>query len=86
MYSNDVGTNQLDWKLRQDARVVSLEEIHIKDLQLEQLEGEKVDYIVIDVSFISLTKVIPYFLRFLKDGGEAVMLIKPQFGKWGKKK
>lgn len=79
VYSNDVGTNQLDWKLRQDERVISLEEIHVKDLKLEDLNYELVDIIVIDVSFISLIKVIPYFEKFLKPNGIAVMLIKPQF-------
>ena len=79
VYANDVGTNQLDWKLRNDERVVSLEEKHIKDLEIEDLENNKVDFIVIDVSFISLTKVIIYFDKFLKTGGKAVMLIKPQF-------
>lgn len=79
VYANDVGTNQLDWKLRNDERVVSLEEKHIKDLEIEDLENNKVDFIVIDVSFISLTKVIGYFDRFLKENSQVVMLIKPQF-------
>lgn len=79
VYSVDVGTNQLDWKLRNDNRVLSIEEKHIKDLTIEDIENEKVDLIVIDVSFISLTKVIPYFEKFLKKGGKAVMLVKPQF-------
>ena len=79
VYANDVGTNQLDWKLRNDERVVSLEEKHIKDLEIEDLEDNKVDFIVIDVSFISLTKVIGYFNRFLKENSQVVMLIKPQF-------
>ncbi len=79
VYANDVGTNQLDWKLRNDERVVSLEEKHIKDLEIKNLENNKVDFIVIDVSFISLTKVIGYFDRFLKENSQVVMLIKPQF-------
>ena len=79
VYANDVGTNQLDWKLRNDERVVSLEEKHIKDLEIEDLENNKVDFIVIDVSFISLTKVVGYFDRFLKENSQVVMLIKPQF-------
>ena len=79
VYSVDVGTNQLDWKLRNDDRVVSIEETHIKDLTPENIENNKVDYIVIDVSFISLTKVIPYFEKFLKENGKVVMLVKPQF-------
>ncbi len=73
--ANDVGTNQLDYKLRTDNRVVSLEQIHIKDLEIQ----EKVDYIVIDVSFISLTKVIPFFEKFSKEGTQIISLIKPQF-------
>ena len=65
--------------MRNDDRVVSIEETHIKDLTPENIENNKVDYIVIDVSFISLTKVIPYFEKFLKENGKAVMLVKPQF-------
>ena len=79
VYSVDVGKNQLDWKLRNDERVFSLEEMHIKDLKEEDINNEKVDFIVIDVSFISLTKVIPYFKKFLAKTGKIVMLVKPQF-------
>ena len=79
VYSVDVGKNQLDWKLRNDEKVVSLEEMHIKDLKEENIENKKVDFIVIDVSFISLTKVIPYFEKFLAQSGKIVMLVKPQF-------
>lgn len=79
VYSVDVGTNQLDWKLRNDSRVISIENTHIKDLKPENLENEKADFTVIDVSFISLTKVIPYLRKFLKDKGKVIMLIKPQF-------
>ena len=79
VYSVDVGTNQLDWKLRQDARVKSLEQTHIKNLTLELLDNKKVDFIVIDVSFISLTKVIPYLNKFIIENGIILMLIKPQF-------
>ncbi|WP_156299978.1 TlyA family RNA methyltransferase [Streptobacillus canis] len=75
VFANDVGTNQLDYKLRTDSRVISLEQIHIKDLEL----NEKVDFIVIDVSFISLTKVIPYFEKFSKKNTVVIALIKPQF-------
>ena len=79
VYSVDVGKNQLDWKLRNNEKVVSLEEMHIKDLKEENIGNEKADFIVIDVSFISLTKVIPYFEKFLKKNGKIVMLVKPQF-------
>lgn len=79
VYSVDVGKNQLDWKLRNHKKVISLEQTHIKDLATSDLNNEKVDFIVIDVSFISLTKVIPYFKKFLKPDGKIIMLIKPQF-------
>ena len=79
VYSVDVGTNQLDWKLRNDERVVSIENTHIKDLKPENLENEKADFTVIDVSFISLTKVIPYLRKFLNTEGKVIMLVKPQF-------
>ena len=79
VYSVDVGKNQLDWKLRNDERVFSIEEMHIKDLEEKDINNKKVDFIVIDVSFISLTKVIPYFERFLAENGKIVMLVKPQF-------
>ncbi|WP_064611131.1 TlyA family RNA methyltransferase [Streptobacillus moniliformis] len=75
VFANDVGTNQLDYKLRSDERVISLEQIHVKDLELQ----EKVDYIVIDISFISLTKVIPFFTKFSKEDTKVIALIKPQF-------
>ena len=79
VYSVDVGKNQLDWKLRNDERVFSMEEMHIKDLEEKDINNKKVDFIVIDVSFISLTKVIPYFEKFLAENGKIVMLVKPQF-------
>lgn len=79
VYSVDVGTNQLDWKLRNNEKVISIENMHIKDLMPENLENEKVDFTVIDVSFISLTKVIPYVNKFLNDNAGIIMLIKPQF-------
>ena len=79
VYSVDVGKNQLDWKLRNDERVVSIEEMHIKDLKEKDIGDEKVNYIVMDVSFISLTKVIPYFEKFLAKNAKIVMLVKPQF-------
>lgn len=79
VYSVDVGTNQLDWKLRNNEKVVSIENTHIKELQSESLGNGKVDFIVIDVSFISLTKVIPHLGKFLNDNAGIIMLIKPQF-------
>ena len=79
VYSTDVGKNQLDWKLRTNEKVKSIEEKHIKDLTLEDINNEKVDYIVIDVSFISLTNVLQYTEKFLKSDGKIIALIKPQF-------
>ena len=74
VYSIDVGKNQLDWKLRNNEKVVSMEEMHIKDLKESDLKGKKVDFIVIDVSFISLTKVIPYFKKFLSENGKIIII------------
>lgn len=79
VYAVDVGTNQLAWKLRQDERVISLENTHIQDLTSENLNGEKVDYVVIDVSFISLKRVFPHLKDFIKSSGKVMALIKPQF-------
>lgn len=78
VYAVDVGYGLLDWKLRQDERVVLLERRNIRYLGYEEV-GEKVDLITIDVSFISLEKVIPKAMEFLKEGGIILALIKPQF-------
>lgn len=79
VYSVDVGTNQLHWKLRADNQVKSIENMHIKDLTLDDIDNSKVDIIVIDVSFISLTYVFKYLKEFLKNDGKIIALIKPQF-------
>lgn len=78
VYSVDVGYAQLAQKLRADSRVVNLERTHILSLSAEQIL-EKVDVIVIDVSFISLEKVLPKACEFLKDKGQIYLLVKPQF-------
>ena len=78
VYAIDVGYGQLDWKLRTDKRVVVLEKRNIRYLKKEEIP-EEIDLAVIDVSFISLTKVIPKVLEFLKDQGAIIALIKPQF-------
>lgn len=78
VYSIDVGTNQLAWKLRQDERVVSMEKTNIRYLTPEQLD-EKAEFASIDVSFISLTKVLQPVRELIKPEGEIVCLIKPQF-------
>ena len=78
VYAIDVGYNQLDWKLRQDPRVVNLEKTNIKNVTEETL-GEKVDLIATDISFISVLKIMPAARLILKPDGNMVILIKPQF-------
>jgi 23S rRNA (cytidine1920-2'-O)/16S rRNA (cytidine1409-2'-O)-methyltransferase len=75
----DVGTSQLADSLRNDARVVFYEDQDIRKLTLAQLGGQPTDALVCDVSFISLTHVLPAFPPLLKPDGFAVLLIKPQF-------
>lgn len=79
VYSVDVGTNQLDWKMRNNNKVKSIENMHIKNLTLEDIDNKKVDYIVMDVSFISITKVLEYLIKFFKMETKLIALIKPQF-------
>lgn len=78
VYSIDVGTNQLDNSLRCDHRVVSLENTNIRYLCKDSI-GELAHFASIDVSFISLEKVIPNLLNLLKDNASIVALLKPQF-------
>lgn len=78
VYAVDVGYGQMAWKVRQDPRVVVIERVNIREMD-PAIVPEKIDIVVIDVSFISLEKVIPSLTRFLGLGGELVALIKPQF-------
>jgi len=78
VYAVDVGTNQLAWKLRQDSRVVVLEQTNARFLTNEQIP-EPVDVIVCDASFISLSKVLEAPLKLAKPGARLVALVKPQF-------
>lgn len=78
VYSVDVGHGQLDWKLRNDERVICMERTNMRYVTEEDIE-EPAQFVSIDVSFISLTKILPAVYRVLEDGGEAVALIKPQF-------
>ena len=78
VYSVDVGHGQLAWKLRNDERVVCMEKTNIRYVTPEDI-GEPVDFSSIDVSFISLTKVLLPIRNYLKENGEIVALIKPQF-------
>lgn len=78
VHAIDVGTNQLVWKLRSDERVVSKERFNARHLTVDDL-GERVMLVVMDLSFISLTKVLPAAFGILAEGGSVVALVKPQF-------
>lgn len=78
VYSIDVGYGQLAWKLRTDERVVNLERTNFRYVTREQIPDE-LDFASVDVSFISLSLIIPVMRTLLKNGGRAVCLIKPQF-------
>lgn len=78
VFSVDVGYGQFAWKLRTDERVVCMERTNIRYVTPEDI-GELLDFASIDVSFISLKKIMPATLNLLKDNGEVVALIKPQF-------
>ncbi|MFO7554223.1 MAG: TlyA family RNA methyltransferase [Desulfobacterales bacterium] len=78
VYAVDVGYGQLAWELRQDPRVVVIERTNIRYMQPEAVP-QLVDLITIDVSFISLKKVVPEVVKFLKKGARILALIKPQF-------
>ncbi len=78
VFSVDVGYGQFAWKLRTDERVVCMERTNIRYVTLENI-GEPLDFASIDVSFISLKKIMPATLNLLKEDGEVVALIKPQF-------
>lgn len=88
VYAIDVGHGQIDWGLRQDKRVVVMEKVNARYLKPEDI-GELVDISTIDVSFISLTLIIPRVKNLLKPKGILIALIKPQFevgkGEVGKK-
>ena len=78
VYSIDVGYGQFDWGLRNDSRVVCMEKTNFRYLKPEDI-GEEADFASCDVSFISLSKILPAAYDILKDKGEMVCLIKPQF-------
>ena len=77
VYAVDVTINQLDWKLQKDARVVTIER-NARYLEAEDV-GECVDLVTMDVSFISVTKVLPAITPLAKAGGDFLILVKPQF-------
>jgi 23S rRNA (cytidine1920-2'-O)/16S rRNA (cytidine1409-2'-O)-methyltransferase len=78
VYAVDVGTNQLAWKLRQDPRVVVMEQTNARYLTSEQVP-EPIDIVVCDASFISLAKVLEAPMKLAKAGAKLVALVKPQF-------
>lgn len=78
VYAIDVGYGQLAWKLRTDERVVNLERTNFRYVTREQIP-EELDFASVDVSFISLSLILPVMRTLLKDEGQAVCLIKPQF-------
>lgn len=78
VHAVDVGTNQLVWKLRNDPRVIVKEQFNARYMTPADL-GEKVQLIVSDVSFISLTKILPAAYDCLEEGGDLLVLVKPQF-------
>ena len=78
VYAVDVGHGQLAWKLRNDERVVCMEQTNFRYLKREDIEDD-LDFASVDVSFISLTKILIPARNLLKENGEAVCLIKPQF-------
>lgn len=79
IYAIDVGTNQLDWKLRNNEKIKSIENKHINDLELVDISDIKPDIIVMDISFISIKKVILNLKKFMKLDTVGIFLIKPQF-------
>lgn len=78
VYSVDVGHGQLAWKLRNDARVVCMEKTNFRYMTRSDIEDD-LDFASVDVSFISLTKILVPARKLLKQGGQMVCLIKPQF-------
>ncbi|MDD1414298.1 TlyA family RNA methyltransferase [Dolichospermum sp. ST_con] len=82
VYGVDVGYGQVDWKIRNDERVILKERTNLRQLQPEELYAENAilpDLIVVDVSFISLTKILPAVWQLTQAPREAVLLVKPQF-------
>lgn len=78
VYAVDVGYGQLDWRLQQHPQVKVLDRRNIKELKLDEIDS-RVDLLVADLSFISLTSVIPIFNELVEPSGEMLLLVKPQF-------
>ena len=78
VYAVDVGYGQLDWKLRKDERVICLDRTNARNLKREDLDDDT-QLVVVDVSFISLRLIFPALFEILKQQGDLVALVKPQF-------
>lgn len=78
VYALDVGYGQLDWKLRNDARVICMEKTNVRYVTPDAFE-ERIGFATADLSFISLSKVLPAMYSWLEEGAQAVVLVKPQF-------
>jgi 23S rRNA (cytidine1920-2'-O)/16S rRNA (cytidine1409-2'-O)-methyltransferase len=78
VYAIDVGYGQIAWKLRNDKRVIVIERKNAREMSESDL-GEKVDLVVMDVSFISILKILPAIQNILKESGDVITLVKPQF-------
>lgn len=79
VYAFDVGYGQLDWKLRSDERVIVRDRFNARHLTMDEVDGAPVDAAVIDVSFISLKLILPPVFAVVKEEGDVVALVKPQF-------
>ncbi|MFC5051481.1 TlyA family RNA methyltransferase [Rubritalea spongiae] len=79
VHAVDVGTNQLVWKLRNDPRVIVKEKFNARHMVPKDINNDPIDLAVTDVSFISLTKILPPMFSTLKPDGKIICLIKPQF-------
>lgn len=79
VYAVDVGTNQLVWKLRQDERVRSMEQYNFRYAKVDDFTEDQPQFASIDVSFISLSLILPALQQVLADGSQVVALVKPQF-------
>lgn len=78
IYAVDVGKNQLHYSLNEDPRVVNLQKVNFRNIEYQAI-GDKCDVVVCDVSFISLSRIIPKVIMFCREDAKAVFLIKPQF-------
>lgn len=79
VYAIDVGTNQLDWKLRNDERVISLEKTNARNIDKSTVNNDKIDFVSMDVSFISITKILSAIYNIIDEDTCFISLLKPQF-------